>query len=393
MMFSGKEFCYAIGLMSGTSVDGIDAAVVKIYENDDIRMELVHFDSIQYEAAIRNAILALCNPKQARIEMISGMNMLLGELFSDAVRKVIQDAGLQPEDISFISSHGQTIFHQPEPQLIGKHPVTSTLQIGDISMIAERTGITTVGDFRTRDMAVGGQGAPLVPYADYLLFRHREVGRVLVNIGGISNLTVLPANAEESDVLAYDTGPGNMIIDYFANQITHGKRSFDQDGRIASAGKVHGPWLEELLREPYYSQTPPKSTGRELFGEVYARKLWDEANRLGISEEDRIATVTTLTAKTITNEIDRHMAKGSIREVYISGGGSNNLFLMKQIESALPNGVTLRRMDELGVSADAKEAMVFALLGYQYLNKRTNNLPSATGATKKVMMGKVAWGS
>jgi anhydro-N-acetylmuramic acid kinase len=392
-MLTGNEYCYAIGMMSGTSVDGIDAAIVKIYEQDGVRIELVHFDSIPYEEEIRNEILTLCHPKLARIEMISGMNMLLGELFANAAKKVIQDAGLKPNDISFISSHGQTIFHQPEASLIGNHSVTSTLQIGDISMIAERTGITTVGDFRTRDMAVGGQGAPLVPYADYLLFCHKELGRVLVNIGGISNLTVLPANAEESDVLAYDTGPGNMIMDYFAKQLSGGKLSFDFDGQLASSGKVHENWLGELLTVPYYNQIPPKSTGRELFGEMYARKLWQEADRLNINEHDRIATVTALTARTITNEIKRHMQSTYIHEVYISGGGSNNSFLMNEIESALPNEVNLRRMDDLGMSADAKEAMIFALLGYQYLNKRTNNLPSATGATKKVMMGKVAWGN
>ncbi|WP_096273880.1 anhydro-N-acetylmuramic acid kinase [Paucisalibacillus globulus] len=387
-------FCYAVGIMSGTSLDGIDVAVVKISEEkENVQLELKHFDSISYSDEVKQAILALCDPNQATIQMISSMNMLLGRLYGDAALTVIKDAGLRPEEIAFISSHGQTIFHQPEAITIGGHHITSTLQIGDISTIAEQTRITTVGDFRTRDMAVGGQGAPLVPYADYLLFRDKEIGRVLVNIGGITNLTILPANGEENQVKAYDTGPGNMIMDYFANRITNGKHSYDKDGAIAASGKVIDDWLEDLLNEPYYALAPPKSTGRELFGEDYASKLWDTADKLSISLPDRMATVTKLTAITLTDQIKAHLPSASIQEVFISGGGCYNPSLMKEIESGLPTDVRLRKMDEIGMPADAKEAMVFALLGYQYLNKRTNNFPPATGAKRKVMMGKVAWGN
>lgn len=387
-------FCYAVGIMSGTSLDGIDVAVVKISEEkDNVQLELKHFDSISYSDKVKQAILALCDPNQATIQMISSMNMLLGRLYGDAALTVIKDAGLRPEEIAFISSHGQTIFHQPEAITIGGHHVISTLQIGDISTIAEQTGITTVGDFRTRDMAVGGQGAPLVPYADYLLFRDKEIGRVLVNIGGITNLTILPANGDEKQVKAYDTGPGNMIMDYFANRITNGEHSYDKDGAIAASGKVIDDWLEDLLNEPYYALAPPKSTGRELFGEDYASKLWDTADKLSISLPDRMATLTKLTAITLTDQIKAHIPSASIREVFISGGGCYNPTLMKEIESGLPTDVRLRKMDEIGMPADAKEAMVFALLGYQYLNKRTNNFPPATGAKRKVMMGKVAWGN
>lgn len=393
-MHRKADYCYAIGIMSGTSLDGIDIALVKITENHSgIKLDLVHFDSIPFENDVKEEIRTLCDPNTARIQMISSMNMLLGKLYAGAAMKVIHDAGLREQDISFISSHGQTIFHRPEALNIGDYSVTSTLQIGDISLIAEQTGITTVGDFRTRDMAVGGQGAPLVPYADYLLFRERELGRVLVNIGGISNITVLPENCDESEVIAYDTGPGNMIIDDFVRRITNGKSTYDKDGELAAEGNIHSLWLDQLLKESYYSQNPPKSTGRELFGEGYSNRLWDEAESQSIRKVDRITTVTKLTAVTLTNEINRHVETGNIREVFISGGGSNNLSLMKEIVSGLPKDVKVRKMDKIGMPADAKEAMIFALLGYQYLKKRTNNFPPATGASRKVMMGKVAWGT
>lgn len=393
-MLGENGITYGVGIMSGTSLDGMDIAIVKIFEEDgSIHLDLKHFDTIVYPNKVKEEIQELCQPSRATIQMVSSMNMLLGNLYAEAALRAIHDAGLIPEDIAFISSHGQTIFHQPVAVEVAGYPVTSTLQIGDISVIAERTGITTVGDFRTRDMAVGGQGAPLVPYADYLLFRNDETGRVLVNIGGISNLTVLPINCGETQVKAYDTGPGNMIMDYFANRITNGKLSYDRDGNLAMSGNADHSWLEKLLEEPYYAQSPPKSTGRELFGEEYAVKLWDEADERSISFSDRIATVTKLTAVTLTNDIKRHIKSDHIQEVVISGGGSYNPVLMKEIESGLPDSVTLRKVDEFGMPADAKEAMIFALLGYQCLKKRTNNLPSATGAKQKVVMGKIAWGT
>lgn len=379
--------------MSGTSVDGIDVAIVEIVEEDGvIDLELLHFDTVAYPSAVKKGILELCNPSTASIQMISNMNMLLGMLFAEAVNQVVKQAGFCNEAIDFISSHGQTIFHQPEKVNTAGHLVSSTLQIGDISMIAELTGITTVGDFRTRDMAVGGQGAPLVPYADYLLFRDQEIGRVLVNIGGIANLSILPKACNEDQVIAYDTGPGNMIIDYFAEQSSNGILSCDVDGKLALQGTIQKDWLNRLLTDSYYAEKPPKSTGRERFGTAYAKKLWEEAESLSISLVDRIATVTKLTAITIANEINKYAVEFEIGEVLISGGGSNNPVLMQEIISSLPDKVIVRKLDEIGIPADAKEAMVFALLGYQYLNKRTNNLPKATGASRRVMMGKVAWG-
>lgn len=386
---------YAVGLMSGTSTDGIDVAIVKITEmevNDQLEIDLVYFNTIAYEPQVKKEILNLCNPETAKLNRLSKMNMLLGYLYAEAVNNAIEKSELNKEDISFISSHGQTIFHQPIKAEIGGHVVTSSLQIGDINVIAEKTGIPTVGDFRTRDMAAGGQGAPLVPYADYLLFKNEQFGRVLVNIGGISNITMIPKNAAESDVIAYDTGPGNMIMDYFAEQITFGELTYDKDGLLARSGKVNQQWLKELLQHPYFVEKPPKSTGREVFGKDYAKKLWNQAEDKSIPIEDRMTTVTELTAITLTNEINIYVEKAALKEILISGGGRNNSFLMERIRFHLNKQVVLKGTEEYGIHPEAKEAMIFALLGYQSFKKRTNNLPAATGSTRHVVMGKVAWG-
>lgn len=383
---------YVVGLMSGTSLDGIDAALVKIRQSDDsLKVELVHFTSLPFTTEIKEKLLQLCVPDSSRMEDISGMNFILGELFADAALNVIENTGLTQNDILLIGSHGQTIFHQPYPVPVAGHEVASTLQIGDISVIAERTGIMTIGDFRTRDMAVGGQGAPLVPYGDHLLFAKKEFGRVLVNIGGISNITILPKGCSASEVIAYDTGPGNMIIDAFTSWVTEGKQSYDKDGKLAAIGEVDHKWLKKLLEHDYYKLTPPKSTGRELFGMDFAKKLWNEAEKMYVSNLDRIATATELTAITIAQEIAKFIDHGNIEEVLISGGGRFNHTLMERIAFHLPKELHIKGTEEYGMPSEAKEAIVFALLGYQCYNKTPNNLPSATGAKHPVIMGKIAW--
>jgi anhydro-N-acetylmuramic acid kinase len=382
---------FVVGLMSGTSLDGIDAAVVSIREENDGKFDikLLHFSTLPYSSEMKEILLELCNPVRARMEDISSMNMLLGELFANAATKVVEEANLSLDQIDLISSHGQTIFHQPEEIEIAGAKVTSTLQIGDIAVIAERTGVMTIGDFRTRDMAAGGQGAPLVPYADYLLFGNPDFGRVLVNIGGISNITVLPAGCDEHGVLAFDTGPGNMLIDAFTEYATDGQQSFDKNGEMASRGKVDEAWLKELLAHPYYQLEPPKSTGRELFGRDYAKQLWKNSSHLTV--EDRMATITELTARTLANSILTYIEKDNIKEVFISGGGWHNMAILNSLRHSLPSQIKIESTEHLGLSGDAKEAIVFALLGYQCYMKRTNNLPAATGAKKPVIMGKMAW--
>lgn len=387
-----EQTSYAVGLMSGTSLDGIDAALVEINELDDgLSLDLVAFLTMPFSDAVREQIVACCDVNTADIERVSAMNMVLAEWFSSAALEVIDKAGLRTEDVLLIASHGQTVFHQPIPVEIDGEKVTSTLQIGDISVIAERTGVMTVGDFRPHDMAVGGEGAPLVPYADYMLFKEEDFGRVLVNIGGIANITVISAGLVEEGVMAYDTGPGNMIIDAFVSYATDGEQTYDENGDMARRGTIHGGWLARLMQHDYFIQDAPKSTGREMFGEHYASALWKDADVYGLSAVDKIATVTALTARTIADEIDKYITSGVVEEILISGGGRFNSTLLERIRIQLPDGVKMMPTDEIGMPADAKEAMIFALLGYQCWHKRPNNLPAATGADKPVVMGKIAW--
>lgn len=377
--------------MSGTSLDGMDAALVKIMDDHEaISIELVHFTSITYSLEIKEALLRLCHPDTAQLEQISMMNMYLGHTFSTAANKVITEAGFSKEDILLIGSHGQTIYHQPHPISIEGQKITSTLQIGDIGVIAEKTGVMTVGDFRTRDMAAGGLGAPLVPYVDHLLFSNQLYGRVLVNIGGIANITILPKNAKKTDVFAYDTGPGNMVIDAFTRWSTNDEQTYDHDGQLAALGNINELFLSELLENDYFKRLSPKTTGRELFGEQYAERVWKQASKKQLDQHDRMMTITELTARTIVLEIQQHVKENGIKEVLISGGGRYNQTLMNRIAAQLP-GITVLATDHYHVDADAKEAIAFAILGYQCYHQRPNNIPSATGAKAEVVMGKIAW--
>lgn len=379
------------GLMSGTSLDGVDVAIVELNQSSGkIDFKLLFFNTIDYEPQLKEKLQKVVLPNSQTPE-ISSMNMLLGEVYANAVLNTIDKAGLKKEDIDLISSHGQTIFHEPVKREIDRYHRPNTLQIGDIGVIAELTGIPTIGDFRTRDVAVGGQGAPLVPFADFHLFRSEEYGRALVNIGGITNFTILPPNSRQDDVIAYDTGPGNMLIDAFVEFYTNGKQHYDVDGHLASQGKINEKWLEGLLKHTYYAKEAPKSTGREEFGKDYAELLWEQGHDLGITELDRISTITALTARTLAFELNKFIAKSQVHEVYISGGGVHNQTLLNEIDRHLYNGIKVRKIEELGMSSDAKEAVVFALLGYLGFQKQYNNLPQATGAAKEVVMGKISW--
>jgi anhydro-N-acetylmuramic acid kinase len=380
---------YVIGLMSGTSLDGIDVALVEIEEVDGVIVaaDLIHFLEKGYDEEVKDPLLQLSDP-EANITAVSSMNMYMGELFAEAVNELLAETGHSPDDILLISSHGHTVFHQPDPIKINGKDITSTLQIGDIAVIAERTGITTVGDFRTRDMAAGGQGAPLVPFVDQLLFGDVGHGRVMLNIGGISNITVLPGD-DHGTVFGYDTGPGNMIIDMFVRMMTDGKQHYDKEGAFARHGSVDVAWLAELLAHDYFKQIPPKTTGREDFGETYAQELWGHAENLGITMPDRIATISELTARTICLEIGRVMERIEVKEVLVSGGGSYNTWIMERLGLLLPD-VKVHSTDYL-VNASAKEAVAFAILGFECYRGRVNMIPNVTGASKPVVMGKIAW--
>ena len=351
------------GIMSGTSLDGIDVAVIDIHKS---KIETVVHKSTPYPAEIRKAILAASSAAD-----MSLLNFRLGELYADAVRKV----GVPLKTIKLIGCHGQTIYHQ------GAKPV-NTMQIGESSVIAERhPGIAVVSDFRTRDIAAGGQGAPLVPFADYLLFRHAKRSRVALNIGGIANITHIPAKAKPHEVIAFDTGPGNMVIDALVNELTGGKQLFDRGGAIAAKGKVNRALLDKLLADPYYKRKPPKSAGREQYGVKYVAKL--RASKLPLT--DLIATATALTAATIAFGVQ---LAGQTDEIVASGGGVHNRQLMGNLAALLPK-TKIATTNDYGIDADAKEAIAFAILAYRTFRGRTGNLPSATGAKRAVVLGKI----
>lgn len=270
--------------------------------------------------------------------------------------------------------------------------VRASLQIGELSTLAERTGIPVVGNFRARDLAADGEGAPLVPYADYILFRHAEKGRLLQNIGGIANVTVLPAGASIEEVVAFDTGPGNMIMDQVVQIVTEGKLRYDEAGRLAASGVVSQPLLERLMQDPYYQIKPPKSTGREVYGKAFAQELLAEAGKLGLSSPDLIATVTALTATSIAQAYLQFVIPTTkVEEVIVSGGGAHNQTLLRMLQSQLGAGMTITTTQQFGMPDDAKEAVAFAILGHETLMGRPSNVPSVTGAKRAVPLGNICF--
>lgn len=388
-----KETKRVVGLMSGTSVDGIDAALVEITGSGlGTQTKLIAFENYPIDPTISDSIFALFRPESGSVDGVCHMNFVMGELFGYAANRIIQKAGLSNKDVDLIGSHGQTIYHVPFPQSTGVVTTASTLQIGEPAVIAERTGITTVANFRTRDMAVGGQGAPLVPYVDYILFRHQNIARAIQNIGGIGNVTYLPAGATLDQVLAFDTGPGNMVIDSLVKMMTGGRESFDRDGRIAATGQVSSILLAELMQHPYIPLHPPKSTGRELFGEQFTHELVAKGMRMGVTGPDLVATATAFTAESIASHYRRYLSlNGPVQEVVIGGGGSYNPTLLGMLRERLAPAKVLTHED-LGISSDAKEAIAFAILANETIHGLTSNVPSATGARKAVVLGSITPG-
>ena len=382
-----------VGLMSGTSLDGIDAAVVRIAGSGlDSRIELVHYHSVRYEEPLREKLKRLCSPDQSSTPDVCAMNFYMAERFAEAAREAAAAAGLRLEDIDLISSHGQTIWHIPVAAEAAVDPfgVRSTLQIGDLSVLAKLTGRPVAGDYRTADMAVGGQGAPLTPYGDLILFRDEHVGRIAQNIGGIGNCAVLPAGAKPEQVTAFDTGPGNMLIDQAVLELTDGRLTYDADGAWAAAGRPDEALLGEMLSHPYFALEPVKTTGRELFGKAYANAWMSRMRAAGLQPEDIVATFTAFTARSIAQSYRDFVLPGqAIAEVVVSGGGAHNRTLLRMLGDLLP-GQRVRTAASLGVSDDAKEAICFAVFGNNLLHGEPNNLPSATGAARQTVMGKLA---
>lgn len=373
-----------IGLMSGTSADGLDVVLVKVRgHGPGAAIEQHYFASYAYPVAVRDHLLHVAS--DGSIDDAARLNILLGQVFADCVGRFLKSQGMRHSDVDLIGSHGHTIRHLPgRVSLFGRN-IRATMQVGDPSAIAKLTGIITIGDFRTGDMAVGGQGAPLVPYFDYLMFSG-DASTAAVNIGGIANVTLLVAGGTPREIVAFDTGPGNMLIDGAVRKFFN--QSFDKDGEIARQGKVIRKLLEGLMMQAYLVKSPPKSTGREQFGEAFAGEVVD-AFAGDAKPEDLVATFTEFTACSIYDQITRFgPEKKPPQELILSGGGAKNVFLVERLQEYFRDTL-FRPISDFGISEASKEAVCFAVLANEALNGHPANVPSATGADHPVILGKL----
>jgi len=393
LKLSKKRTKRVIGLMAGTSLDGITAAVVQVTGcGVETKIVLLEHATFPFDPEVKRTVLNASIPRSGTVDLISEMNFVLGELLADAARTITEQAGLKMTDIDLIGSHGQTIYHCPSGSrtLWG---TASSLQIGEPCVIAERTGVTTVADFRMRDIAAGGGGAPLVPYVDFIFLRSQERSRIVLNIGGIANLTVLPRGCTIEDVFAFDTGPGNMLIDSVVKEVTQGAEEFDRDGRMAASGEVDTSLVNELLTHEYFRTEPPKSTGRELFGSKFLMLLLQRAAANGLSGNDIVATATALTPYSVRDACERFVfPRVDVDEVIISGGGTKNETLVRMMRDCF-KPIPVAYSDDYGLSSTAKEAIAFAVLANETICGGCANVPGATGARRRVVLGKIIPGS
>lgn len=376
------------GVMSGTSADGIDVALVRILGRGfNLRLKLLAHEHFNYPTPVRDAVLHAMNSMHASVADLSRLNFLLGDLYAEAIRKTCQRS--KTKKLELVGCHGQTIYHQGDrAAYLGKN-VACTWQTGEGAVITERLRVPVVSDFRPADMAAGGKGAPLVPFLDYVLFRDRHVGRIVQNLGGIANLTAIPANARPADVIAFDTGPGNMVIDQLMQHLFN--QPYDHNGGVAATGHILEPVLEETLRNPFFRQKPPKTAGREEFGREFVKEF---LKRCGdAAKADMITTATALTGMSITLALKKLVqAKGGFQDYIVSGGGVANASLMSMLAMGASGlGLNLYRTDDFSIPSQAKEAMAFAVLAYQTWHRQTSNIPSATGAKRPAVLGKISY--
>ena len=385
------------GIMSGTSADGINVALIKVVWRGRPRPRSSGFTNpsfkflaqaeYPYSKPVRQAVLQAMNAKQASAANLARLNFLLAELYAEAVLATQRRFRLKAE---LIGCHGQTLYHQGEPAKFLGRNLAVTWQTGEGAVIAARVGVPVVSDFRPADMAAGGKGAPLVPFLDYLLYRDVQVGRIVQNIGGIANLTAIPAGASAKQVTAFDTGPGNMVIDAVTDRLY--RKPYDRDGRIAASGAVLEAVVSEAILMPFFRQKPPKTAGREEFGREFAQRFIKSCGRA--SKADVVATATALTARSIADALRRFVLprRGHFREFIVSGGGANNPTLLAMLANELrPLHLTIRASDEFGLPSAAKEVAAFALLAYETWNRRPSNIPSATGAKRPAILGKISY--
>lgn len=396
--YAAKRVHRVIGLMSGTSLDGVDAVLLTIRDSGERSVESVDLLAhayLPYSDEVRRWVSRLCSPESARIDDLTCAHYGLSEWYAEAVFSVLSAAGVRVDAVDAVALHGQTVWHAPQgrpfPGPRGELTVVGTLQLGNPSVLRERTGLPVVSDLRARDMAAGGEGAPLAPYIDALLFGDEAEGRVVQNIGGIGNATVLPAGvrgAGGTGIVAFDTGPGNMVIDAVVAAGTDGKARYDDGGALAAAGEVEETLVEELMGAPYFARKPPKSTGREVYGAAFAEGFLHRAAALGLSFPDTVATATAFTAESIARAYrDFVLPSTQIATVLVAGGGARNPTLLSMIESRLPGGLRVRTSAEFGVPDEAREAMAFALIAHESLLGRPANLPSVTGARHPAVLG------
>ena len=394
---SGKREKLVIGLMSGTSVDGIDAVLVRLRGNyRDTSVEELAFETFPYTQDTRSRIFDLF--ERASAKDICHMNFFLGELFAEAAIEVAKKADIRLEQIDLIGSHGQTVYHIPQPVTHGSYSIRSTLQIGEATVIAHKTGVITVSDFRVADMAAGGTGAPLVPYTEFLLYASDTENIALQNIGGIGNITVIPQKAGIDDIAAFDTGPGNMVIDNMIsrNDVSANTVSgiggvplrYDKDGETAAKGHVCEEALSHFMQNPFFKKQPPKAAGRENFGEAFCDEFYSYCKTCKLSLADTVATATALTAESIRHAIKNHVTM-PVQKLVIGGGGRHNKTLMNMLRSRLP-WLDLCTQEDLGSNSDSKEAVAFAVLANESICGNTGNLPRVTGASRPKILGKIS---
>ncbi|PGW71520.1 anhydro-N-acetylmuramic acid kinase [Bacillus cereus] len=378
---------YVAGVMSGTSLDGIDVALVHIDGSGvDSKVELIHFTTVPFCNDMKNDIQQALSIENSNVQLICSLNFKLGLRFANAVKKVCKEANFPLRQLDLIGSHGQTIYHQPQ-QDGGMIP--STLQIGEPAIIAYETNTTVISNFRTMDMAAGGQGAPLVPYSEIILYRHQTKNRLLQNIGGIGNVTVIPSQLSEKSVIAFDTGPGNMVIDEVCQRLF--QLSYDQNGNIAKQGVVVEEVLTYCMNHPFLKMNPPKSTGREQFGEEFVSELLKRFEKH--SKENILTTVTRFTASSIVYHYKEFILPYyEIDEVILGGGGSYNDTLVEMIRHGLKEEkCALFLQEDIGYSSEAKEAIAFAILANETYHRNPSNVPSATGAKESVVLGNITF--
>jgi len=371
-----------IGLISGTATDGIDATIVEIEGKPPrLNWRFIYTVTVPHPKQLRNDILLLTQKKAVMVSQVSILNAALGEQFARVAMVALSEAGLKVKDAALIGSHGQTIWHDPESD------PPNTMQIGEPTIIAERTGLPVVSNFRSRDIAAGGQGTSLMAYVDSILFTHKEKIVAIQNIGGTGSVTFLPPSGLDMNPIGFDTGPGNVLIDAAATRATNGKWLYDKDGYLASRGKVNEILLKELLSPPYFNKHPPKSTGRELFDNTFAENVWNRALKLGLHPKDMVSTLTALTAHSIAGAYKKFLPNFP-NEVIVSGGGTYNPVLMSMLADQLSPAKVITS-DVVGIPVTAKKAFAFAILAYESWHNRTNNLPQATGARHRVILGNI----